>query len=260
MEEQERSLNKGRKPILLYIALVMILIVIIFGLLKYAMAPVHKLAEWRQTQETIAVYDDAKLDSIQRLIAFRNALLSLPEKDSIHLIVNVPDSSLGLFINGVLIYNVKMTRIKLDPVLRKLPQSMYVQTFSKPLSVAVSEASIVKEPIIEKVAPKTPEELTASVTSPDTLVHQPVFIKLITDNGIHFLITQNENLTSVDKKANRSFWSARRMERTKSFLTAMVKFQPYEFQPTVILEANDKALTAIYRALPEQPKVVVYYE
>ncbi|KYG77146.1 hypothetical protein [Roseivirga echinicomitans] len=260
MEAQEKNLSKSGKTIFLYIALAMILIIIIFGLVKYAMAPVNKLAEWKKNQETIAVYNDAKLDSIQRLIAYRDALLSLSKKDSIHLIINVPDSTLGLFINGVVIYNVKMTSMKLDPMLRKLPQGMYIQTFSKPLSVTLSEASIIKEPIIEKIAPKNPEELLTSVTTPDTLVHQPVFIKLITDNGIHFLITQDEDLTSVDKKANRSFWSGRRMERTKSFLTAMVNFQPYEYQPSVILEANDKALTAIYRALPEQPKVVVYYE
>tara|TARA_R110001592_G_scaffold284685_1_gene552994 strand:+ start:2501 stop:3283 length:783 start_codon:yes stop_codon:yes gene_type:complete len=260
MEEQEKNLSKSGKIIFLYIALAMILVLMIFGLVKYAMAPVNKLAEWKQNQKTIAVYDDARLDSIQRLIAYRDALLSLSKKDSIHLIINVPDSTLGLFINGVVIYNVKMTTMKLDPMLRKLPQGMYVQTFSKPLSVTVSEASIIKEPIIEKIAPKNPEELLASISTPDTLVHQPVFIKLITDNGIHFLITQDEDLTSVDKKANRSFWSGRRMERTKSFLTAMVNFEPYEYQPSVILEANDKALTAIYRALPEHPKVVVYYE
>ena len=256
MEEQEKSLNKAKKPIFLYIALAMLLMVMVFGLAKYAMAPVNKLAEWKQNQDTVAVYDEPKLDSIQRLIA----LLSLSKKDSIHLIINVPDSALGLFINGVVIYNVRMTTMKLDPMLRKLSQGMYVQTFSKPLSVTLSEASIIKEPIIEKIAPKNPEELLTSITTPDTLVHQPVFIKLITENGIHFLITQNEDMTSVDKKANRSFWRGRKMERAKSFLNAMVKFQPYEYQPSVILEANDKALTAIYRALPEQPKVVVYYE
>ncbi|WP_339607337.1 hypothetical protein [uncultured Roseivirga sp.] len=260
MEEQEKSLNKAKKPIFLYIALAMLLMVMVFGLAKYAIAPVNKLAEWKQNQDTVAVYDEPKLDSIQRLIAYRNALLSLSKKDSIHLIINVPDSTLGLFINGVVIYNVRMTTMKLDPMLRKLSQGMYVQTFSKPLSVTLSEASIIKEPIIEKIAPKNPEELLTSVTTPDTLMHQPVFIKLITENGIHFLITQNEDMTSVDKKANRSFWRGRRMERAKSFLNAMVKFQPYEYKPFVIIEANDKALTAIYRALPEQPKVVVYYE
>ncbi|MGW8124039.1 hypothetical protein ACV07N_15375 [Roseivirga echinicomitans] len=264
MEEQER---KPRKATALNIVLAMLMAVIIIGLAKYAMAPVNMLEKWKQSQVMLSndevmaeVYDEPRLDSLQRLIAYRNALLSLSKKDSIHLIINVPDSTLGLFMNGVVIYSLKFTKIKMDPMLRKLPQGMYMHTFSKALAITSSEASIVKEPIIEKIAPKNPEELMASVTTPDTLVHQPVFIKLIADNGIHFLITQDQDLTSVDKKANRSFWSARRMERAKTFLQAMVKFEPFEYQPSIILEANDKALTAIYRALPEQAKVVVYYE
>lgn len=259
--------GQGTKPQLIkinwtvYAVAGFLLLIVILAVVKFAMAPVQKLAEWEKEQtETPQVYGEPILDSLQRLMAYKSALLSLSKKDSIHLLVNVPDSTLGLFINGVVIYSAKLTKMKIDPLLSKLPQGMYIQFFSQPLNVTSSEATIVKEPIIEKIAPKSPEELMASVTTPDTLVHQPVFVKMITENGIHLFISQNENLTAADKSAYRSFWMNRRMERSECFLSALTRFKPYDYQPLIDLELSDKALTAIYRALPEKPKVVVWYE
>ena len=242
-----------------YVLAGLILLIAMLGITKWAMAPVNKLAEWKQSELATEVYGDQKLDSLQRVMAYKTAMLSLGKKDSIHLLVNIPDSTLGLFMNGVVIYSAKLSKMNLDPMLKKMPQGMYVDSFAKPLAITTSEATIVKEPIVEKVAPKNPEELMAAVTTPDTLVHQPVFVKMVTEKGIHLLLGQNENVTADDKSASRSFWMNRRMERSKAFMHAMFNFAPYDYQPVIDLELSDKALTAIYRALPEQPKVVVWF-
>ena len=226
-----------------------------------ASAPIHKLKEWRKqsNQQTESLQFVRGMDSLKREIAFKKALLALPKKDSMNLVLNVPDSTLGLFINGISIFKTQLTSMDLDPLLKGLGEEIYYSQFSKPLAASSSRASIEKEPIIEKTAPKTQEEFLASVTMPDSVVYDPAFIHLALENGMDIYIGLNELSDRADRKAQRLFFTPERRRSFKSLLRAVFTFKSLEYRPEIHLKASNAEITSIYRALPEQPKVVIFY-
>lgn len=235
-------------------------VLLLLVLFHLAAAPVNKLKEWKNEELASEPAEFVKgLDSLQRQIAYKKALLALPKKDSINLVLNVPDSTLGLFINGLSIYRVKLTDMDLDPLLNRLDEEEYWNQFSKPLLVDTSRASIVKEPIIEKTAPKTQEEFLASVSQPDSVVYEPTFIQLTLANGIELFINQDDETGRLDRKVKRQFYAPEKWGKIKSLFTSVFTFKTMEYSPIIRLEASNAELTSIYRALPEQPKVVIFY-
>ena len=253
------AFTKYRKPILIGSSLIALLLVLV--IYHKASAPIHKLREWKDlANQAIEKPQFARgMDSLQRQIAFKQALLALPKTDSMHLVLNVPDSTLGLFVNGISIYKTKLTALDLDPLLKGLSEGGYYSQFSKPLTVTSSRASIEKEPIIEKTAPKTQEEFLASVTMPDSVVYDPAFIHLALENGMDIFIGLNEISNQADRKAERQFYASERKRNRNSLLKSVFTFKALEYRPEIYLEAANAEITSIYRALPEQPKVVIFY-
>lgn len=253
------SFKKYRKPILIGASLLALILVLV--LYHKASAPIHKLKEWKQVSkfETDKPQFVKGLDSLQHQIAFKQALLALPKKDSMNLVLNVPDSTLGLFVNGISIYKTKLTALNLDPLLKGLSEEVYYSQFSKPLAVTSSRASIEKEPIIEKTAPKSQEEFLASVTMPESVVYDPAFIHLALENGMDIFIGLNELADKADRRVERQFYAPERRGNRNSLLKSLFTFKPLKYRPEIILEGSNAEITSIYRALPEQPKVVVFY-
>lgn len=238
-------------------------LILLVTLAQWVMTPIHKLNDWEKPIEASRAkngpwpVNTAPLDSLQRELALRKALLELPKKDSIHLLINLADSSINLFMNGLTIYQAKATAIEVDPLIKRLNTSVYWTQWSIPRKTVFFQANIVKEPVIEKVAPKTQEEFLASVTSPDSLIYDPAFVHLALDNGTQLILSDEAN--KFGGRTGRKLYSAYRWKRRGVFLKSVITFSQYTYEPKVYLEAENKALTAIYRALPEQPKVVIYY-
>ena len=250
--------QRYRKPVIAVACVFGILLLL--SLFHLISAPISKLKEWRNEGAEMESPEFVNgLDSLQRQIAFKKALLALPKKDSINLVLNVPDSSLSLFINGLSIYKVQLTEMQIDPLLKRLGQKDYWTQFSKPLQVDSSRATIVKEPIIEKTAPKTQEEFLASVSQPDSLVYEPTHIQLILENGLELFLSQEENSKKLDRRAKRQFFDSQRTNAISSLVTSVFTFETMEYRPQIYLAAPSAELTSIYRALPERPKVVIYY-
>ena len=250
---------KYRKLILISLAIISLIALLV--VYHKVSAPIHKLKEWKREAKLVEpkLPFIKGLDSLQHQIAFKQALFALPKKDSINLVLNVPDSSLVLFINGISIYKTKLSTIELDPLLDRLNEEVYYTQFSKPLSVVSSRASIEKEPIIEKTAPKSQEEFLASVTMPDSVVFDPAFIHLKLDNGIDFFVGLDEQSDQSNKNARRQFFAPNKKENRQSLLKSVFTFKSLEYRPQIYLEAANAEITSIYRALPEQPKLVIFY-
>jgi hypothetical protein len=243
---------------------------VLFGVLifiKLANAPIAQLKTWEvqlaaenaNSETAIEIIDNPRYDSIQRETALRKALLSLTKKDSMVLVVNLPDSSLNLFLNGVFIHNVRIDEYTIDRFLKNLPLGLYLSQFSKPITIASSRATIVKEPIIEKEAPKTPDELITSLTTPDSLVYLPAYVKLTAENGINLFLEQTEDSIREERSAGNAFKSIHKSERRKEFINSLIGMSAYDYQPSLVIKVTKIELTSIYRALPLETKVVLYY-
>ncbi|HEY9117059.1 MAG TPA: hypothetical protein VIN11_04485 [Roseivirga sp.] len=255
-----KSFIQQNKRVLLWVASI-IGVVFLVILFYRAASPIQKLKEWSSFAEAegFSIDNVSELDSIQRQIAFKKSLLTLTGKDSIHMVINLPDSSIGLFMNGLIIFKTQITRMELDPLLKRLSPQLYGHQFSKGIKADTVRSTIIKEPIIEKVAPKTQEEFLASVTLPDSVVFEPVYLEFQLSNGIQLHLEQNEIHGQADIKTKRRFYRPNRRDGWMEMLYSAVTFKAPEYKAQIRLEANQAELTSIYRALPAKPKVVISY-
>lgn len=231
-------------------------------------SPVFRAAQFNKMVNSDSTYlqgydralNDTSVADKARDKAFKEALLSLSEDDSINLILNINDSVLSLAIHGVIIHQTKISDIRTDFLLRKMPQALYLRFFSRPLKIQSDFATIIKEPVVEKEAPKDTLEamLNASYT-PDTLIHDPAFAVLKTDYGMQIIMKQESNPKFKDKAINFVFNVRRTADglwRTAKSI-ATLKFNHYTPDIKIKLPAGD--LRAIYRALPSKPQIVIYF-
>lgn len=245
--------------------LVLFVFVLFSFLISLAIAPLHKKTSLEQLVNDDSVYVKG-FDSIMnhqditpflKEKVYKEALLRLSENDSIQLVINLQDSTVCLFIKGVKIHSSKALRIKRDALLDKVSNLQYAWLFNEPIALQTQYATIVKEPIVERQAPKDTIEAAANAYQPDTLVQKPAFLLMELDYGIRVILEQDRRANFEDKWEHFKFYSHIINKDVQSGLHSFVNLQKHDFYPTVTLEIPMDELRAIYRALPNQSWVVI---
>lgn len=249
--------NKHR--IISIVALIILIIVFLF----VGFSPLNRITEFKNLVKNDSlyltqydsIYNNPDLDSLVKEKAYKQALLKLSEQDSIQLIINLHDSIISLSIKGVEIHKSHISSYKNDLIFEKLPTIEYVKLFSQPLKINAQKATIIKEPIVVRQAPKDTSEVDIQAYQPDTLIQNPAFIQLEIDYGIQIIIEQELNATFKDKWIRFRFKSNTIFNRIKHFFC----FKNQNYHPTVTVKIPVDDLRAIYRALPTQSYVVLNY-
>ena len=134
------------------IPLYFIEIVLFVFFIEMSIAPINKIREFNYLIDTDSVYTN-KFDSIYfnpemsnilKDKIYKEALLKLSELDSIQMVINLSDSTVNLSIKGVMIHQTKVSEIKKDKILRKMPLIQEIKLFSQPLPVHFQFATIIK--------------------------------------------------------------------------------------------------------------------
>ncbi len=197
------------------------------------------------------------LDSLVRLLAFREAQFELSTNDSIQLILDIAGGSANLSIHNVNVLQSEIKVAKEEPLLETLSSDQYYSLFSKPIKIVSIFATVMKEPIVEIEAPKNATEAAAMVTMPDTLYQPPSFLRIDLENGITIYLHQSEMNTENDELVKNQFVKDFHRNRTKEFLRCLLTFDTYEYRPAITIELPRSDISAIYRALPNQGLVVL---
>ena len=124
--------------IILGLALLFILITIIFTYWSVSI-PLDKIRtynlEYGKQKEGQICYDDPSLRNTVRDIAYMEAYIAMAKDDSIGLILNLPDSIIGLVLKGVIIHSSKIKSISNDGFFNALDICAYKNLFSIPVSI-----------------------------------------------------------------------------------------------------------------------------
>jgi hypothetical protein len=234
-------------------------------LLTIAISPLHKMQEFENLVNSDSlfletyqdIYNQPELRLLVKEKAYKEALLKLSESDSIQLVINLSDSTVNLSIKGVVIHQTKAGSFERDRILNDMPLKQQVKLFSKPLSVYSQHASIVKEPVVERDAPKDTLEAALNAWQPDTLIQKPAFTVFSLEYGINVILEQQANPTLQDKWTMFNFYN--RLIINSSFQAAyrFVTFKKQEYHPRLTIKMPSNDLRAIYRALPDQTLVVI---
>ncbi len=245
--------------------LILMSLVLFSWFVSIGLAPYGKIRELHHLVDTDTVFME-KFDSVfyhpemsKQLgeKGFKEALLRLSDNDSIQLIVNLSDSSVCLSIRGVIIQQTKVSYVDKDKLFEKITGIQCYRLFSQPLQVNTIYASIVKEPIVVRQAPKDTVEAEVNAWQPDTLIQNPAFVELSIEYGIQIHLEQEKNLSWYDKRKKAGFYSHLFFSRMKISLEQFIGFKKQEYQPVITIKLPVDDLRAIYRALPYEPYVVL---
>ena len=121
----------------------------------------------------------------------------MAETDSIYLTINLADSSMNLEISGVVVHMAKMSSFKASRILTNGNENIISSMLSTPLTISSDFATIKKEPVMIKMAPKDTSEYKPDIM-PDTSITEPVNYILEMTNGTRIFVYQEE-----DEKACR---------------------------------------------------------
>ena len=230
-----------------------------------ALSPLHKSREFQELVWADSVflerfdsgYQHPELDSLFRERAYKEALLKLAESDSIQLVVNLSDSTVVLNIKGVPIHETRIREFSKDKFLEKLPLMQEIRLFSLPLPVLSQYATIVKEPVVVRHAPKDEEEAAANAWQPDTLVQKPAFVAFSTEYGIRIIFEQDRMERFRDHWKKFGFYSHLRTRKAVAAVKNFFLFSGQEYQPVLTIQLPVEDLRAIYRALPDSTLIVL---
>ncbi len=249
------------KTVLTIFALVLLLVFFT----TIALSPVHKSREFQElvqadsvfTEQFDSRYNHPDLDSLIRERAYKEALLKLAESDSIQLVVNLSDSTVGLHIKGVPIHQTRISEFSKDKFLEKLPLMQEIRLFSLPLPVLSQYATIVKEPVVVRHAPKDEEEAAENAWQPDTLVQKPAFAAFSAEYGIQIIFEQDRVESFRDRWKKFGFYSHLRTRKAAGAVKNFFLFSGQEYQPVLTIQLPVDDLRAIYRALPDSTLIVL---
>lgn len=244
--------------------LFLLVLVYLFGM---GLSPIHKknLLNCMTKSDSVfmstydSLYNIPELVPLSRQVTYKKALLHMSADDSINLVANLYDSVLHLTINGVIIHTTRIGSFNIDPLLLHLSNKTYHKIFSQPLRIIEESATIVKEPIVIRQAPKDPEDAVINAYLPDTLIQNPAFLRMKLDNNFYLVFKQEVNASGDDKMAAFIFGAKYLMPRLKESIKAFFSFKKQAYYPTISIKVPVDDLREIYRALPTNARVVIYY-
>ena len=264
--ETENTNKKHRGKIALIVLISLILIFIVYYSVMSMISPVRKLAEIKneigiKTAEKNGIEQKILKDSSYlRLLKERNFLQSrivMAQTDSIYLTLNLIDSIANLEISGVVVHKAKMSHIETSKMLIADHDNSLLSIMPSPFIISQSFATIKKEPVMIKMAPKDTSEYKPDIM-PDTSITEPVNYILVMKSGIRIYVYQNENVKLNDRISQFKFDLNDRLRDTWSALKSVSTLKVPEYHPFIKIKLSRTDAKIIYRSIPKNGQIAVF--
>ena len=203
------------------------------------------------------IFTDSTYLALFRELAFLKARTSMAETDSIYLTMNLADSGVTLEISGVTVARTKLTRLSVSKMFRERNSYVISSMLSKPFTIIRNFASIPKEPLMIKMAPKDTSEYKPDII-PDTADFEPVNFIMEMDNGTVVYVYQEEKLNHGDRLHLFFFDLRYRLHDAWRNMKSVFTFRVPEYHPFIKVRLPRADAKIIFRALPERGQIAVY--
>jgi hypothetical protein len=265
MEIEIKKKLTVRKTIF-YVPGSLLLVFIIYYVVMSLLGPSKKIAainseygykprENSKTDERI--FSDSAFISINREMSFSQARVLMAESDSICLALNLSDSTAILEINGVMVHKAKVTGIAIGKVFREADEYSVSAMFATPFTIGNDYATIKKEPLMIKMAPKDTSEYKPDIL-PDTINSEPVNYMFKMENGTRLYVYQNVG-ENEGGGLNLFFFDLNdRLRNIRDNLRSIISLKVPEYHPSIRIRMAKADAKIIYRALPKHGQVSVF--
>jgi hypothetical protein len=265
METEKIYISSDRKYKII-IRIIIVLCLLIYYLVMILLAPAKKYEEikgifgFKQDENKPVderIFTDSTYLSLLKEKSFLQSRVTMAESDSIYLTVNMPDSTVNLEINGVVVHKADIKKMNISRILKAKNDYTILSLLSSPFTISKNIASIEKEPLMIKMAPKDTSEFKPDII-PDTADYEPVNFIMEMDNGTTLYIYQEGKLRPGDGMRLFIFDMRYRLNCAGKALLKIVTFKVPDYQLFIKLRIPRTDAKIIYRALPEQGQVAVY--
>jgi hypothetical protein len=203
------------------------------------------------------LYTDSAYIGMLKEKAFLQARISMAETDSIYMTLNFADSTANLEISGVEVHSAKISDVKMSRILRSGNGYAILAMFSSPMNIVSDFASIKKEPLMIKMAPKDTSEFKPDII-PDTSDYEPVNYILEMDNGIRIFVYQEIDTIASDRNQLFFFDLNDRLKNAWSSLKSCASLKVPEYHPFIKMRLRKADAKILYRATPKHGQIAVY--
>ena len=190
--------------------------------------------------------------------SFLLARSEMAKGDSIGLIVDLLDSTVSLNIQGVTIFNARISDYDNSNVFRINDPFVTAQFFSWPFRVKEYSSSIPKIPVIIKKAPRDTIEAAAQ-SEPGHMEESQNYVsfQLQLDRKVNLLFEQDRGPDTIRYQKIRHYIHQQKRVVKRSVRIILIRGSPAEFVPEINIRLDHKDALVIFRALPENASVAI---
>ena len=255
----------GRKATFLILLIIFLSFLVYFSAMSM-LAPGRKLAAIKnefgpatieKKEVDKQIFSDSAYLRLLKDRAFLQSRILMAETDSIYLTINLSDSIVNIEISGVSVHTAKTSSMRASRILRKGNENIIFSMLATPFTISSDFATIKKEPVMIKMAPKDTSEYKPDIM-PDTSIIEPVNYILEMTNGTKIYIYQEEHEKFSDRMNIFTFDILDRLRETWRSLKSVVLFKVPEYHPYIRIRLPRSDAKIIYRAIPKYGQVAVF--
>lgn len=265
MEPETEKKISGRNIAIISTAVFLAIFIIYYSVMMM-LSPVKKYAAIRnefgidstdKSRKDNPVFSDSTYLKLLKEKAFLQSRMIMAETDSTYLTLNLRDSTAHLEISGVSVHQAKFTEMEASKIIVEGDENLILMLMATPFTIARDWATIKKEPVMIKMAPKDTSEYKPDIM-PDTSVTEPVNYLLEMTNGTRIYICQMEDEKAEDRRSQFRFDLKYRLRDAWSCMKSILLFKVPEYHLFIKIYLPRSDAKIIYRAIPKYGHVGLY--
>ena len=256
--EVESTAEPARKKWWLYITAALSILFTIYYTVMAVLSSSAKISEinrefgYKPTETTSLdgrIFTDSAFVRLNRDKAYYQSRIIIAGTDSISLALNLDDSTAILEINGVTVHTARLLRMRIPGVLYRADEYAISAMLSVPFTISDNHATIKKEPLLLKIAPKDTSEYKPDIV-PDTTNSAAVNYMMEMDNGFRLYVYQDTGDDTGGALNRLSFDLADRFSNIWNIIKNIAVLKVPEYHPSIRLRMKKEDARILYRALP----------
>ena len=249
----DRFFHQNKKLAITIISVWVVLILLFVAVLMFRISQsnrfVNQLSENADSENILAGWDNDTIRNLYKEKWWYEQQLALAKTDSFSLGINLYDSIVQVQLKGTVLFQAKILKHSPGQFLRNADEKLYRMLFEENSRIDSNRANIPKKPIKKVTAPKIGDEAKTNKT--DTTKENLLVWHFFTNKKIEVLIygVQMESDT-ISMKIPNNLRAYRMEDGLKN---------PFKSKNKIILFLwiNDQDIKSIYRALPENTRVIM---
>jgi hypothetical protein len=189
--------------------------------------------------------------------AFQQNRLTLAAKDSIYIVLNLPENLLILEIKGVPVKKVRLQKTEVSNRFALISHENLLPWISQPFILERDLSTIPKAPIVLKQAPKDTIEAAKLSTKPEPPDSTNVYFTLYFDRNLLIEVEQAEPPDEGATEKVKAYRKSKRNEYNRSVFETLKYPRQTNHPMSIKIVISEVEARAIYRAVPTKSHLVL---